>query len=161
MRRILAACLCVAILAGCGSSGLVYNAAYIGDRLNVPLSEVVVAVPFGGEGGRPVNLHVALVAVMNPRRAALSTYADAIAIVHRMAPRIASALVARAQQERAVTHADLPALRLALAKEAESVARQAIAKWAHAADYSVEFLITSFYLSDDSAARPGRVPGIP
>ncbi|MBM4033572.1 MAG: hypothetical protein FJ291_17555 [Planctomycetes bacterium] len=158
MRHVLAALLFGLALAGCGSGGLVRYGTYVGDRLVVPLGETVVAVPLAGAEGGYANLHITLAAAMNPRRAALGGQADAAAILHRTAPRISSAIIARAQQEKAVSVASLPALRAALLKEAESAFRAAIAKWVHAENYNIEFLATDFYLTNGSAAKSPPPP---
>jgi hypothetical protein len=151
MRHVLVAGLLLA-LAGC-SDGLVRTGAYVGDRLVVPLAETVVAVPLAGADGGYANLHVTLAAAMNPRKAALGGQGDAVAILYRMSPRISSAIIARAQQEKAVSVDSLPALRAALLKEAEGVFRTAVGKWVHAGNYDIEFLATDFYLTNGSAAK--------
>ena len=152
MRYVLVACV-LAALAGCDTSGLVRSGGYVGDRLVVPLGETVVAVPPAGADAGYANLHVSLAAALNPRKSALGGQGDAVAILHRMFPRISSAMIARAQQEKAVSAASLPALRAGLLKEAEGVFRTAIAKWVYAPDYNIEFLATDFYLTNGSAAK--------
>jgi len=158
MRHVLLGSLCVAALAGCDSGGLARNASYVGDRQGIALDETVVTVPLAGAEARQANLHISLVVMLNPRRAALSTYEGAASIVRRTGSRISDALIARAQREKAISLAELPALRSALVEEAEAVLRTPLSQWAHGADFKVEFLVTSFFLTDDSVGKARRPP---
>jgi hypothetical protein len=130
-----------------------YSAGYVGDRTSVELDETVVTV-WKAEGVTlPLNLHVALGAIVNPRKTTLSSPDEVAGIIRRLEPRINSRVVERLTGATSVTAERMRLLQSEVENIAQSAFNDAFARWSKAADYEVEIVVTSFYLTDLSAGR--------
>lgn len=159
MRILVSVCVAGVVLAGCagGPSGkdTTYSAAYVGDQSAVVFDEVVIAVPSKGVETGFANIHVALSAIINPKKKFLSETYDAAGIIRRSYPRIAAAIVTVVEQQEAPA-ANINTLRESIHRAANRVLSATFSKWSSAEDYEVEIVVASLYVTDGSVGRNAR-----
>ena len=148
---------CTAALCGCATvpppADTPVSATYVGDRARVAFDEIVVSLPFRGASGPYQNLHVALAALVNPRKTTLSNPYQAEQILRRVeartAARISESLAKVGQQ----SLEDTERLRRKTQSEAQEVVEEALRQWEHGSDYRVEIVVVSLYWTDASVGR--------
>jgi hypothetical protein len=133
---------------------------YVGDRITVSLQEVIASVAVEGAGQPYQNLHVELAAVINPVKT--ETYSSQSYstfkvedLVRRLGPRISSEVLKTLCEGRTLSPKTMGAIRSIIVSRAQDVVSQALSEWKYAADFSVEILITTMYLTDPSVGKTG------
>ena len=136
---------------------------YVGDRITVSLQEVIASVAVEGAGQPYQNLHVELAAVINPVKTETSSQSYSSFkvedLVRRLGPRISSEVLKTLCEGRTLSPKTMGAIRSIIISRAQDVVSQALSEWKYAADYSVEILITTMYLTDPSVGRTGPLRG--
>jgi hypothetical protein len=157
MRKTCVAVLISVLLAGCASApqysgGKIYNASYVGDRDSAAIQEVVAAVRCSGSERDFVNVHVVLEGIINPKEDAFSDTGNVRSILHRLSPRISSAVVSVIQRNPLVAE-NVSGLRVSIQEEANRVFAGEFSTWSSAGKYEVQLVVTSLYLTDGSVRR--------
>jgi hypothetical protein len=137
---------------------------YIGDRLTVSLQEIIASVAVEGAGQPYQNLHVELAAVINPLKTETNTSQTYSSVkvedfIRRLGPKISSEVLKTLCEGRTLSPKTMGAIRSIILSRAQDVVSQALTDWRYAADYSVEILITTMYLTDPSVGKTGPLRG--
>src|SRR4030095_9316599 len=119
-----------------------YSAAYVGDRTSIEFDETVVTVWKGGAGSAPLNLHIALGALVNPKKSTLSSPQEVVGIIRRLEPRINSRLVGRFTGTTGLAPEQLRVMRAEVEQIGQAALNDAFARWSKAADYEVDGVVT-------------------
>ena len=130
-----------------------YSAAYVGDRTSIEFDETVVTVWKSGAGSTPLNLHIALGALVNPKKSTLSSPQEVVGIIRRLEPRINSRLVETFTGATGLAPEQLRVMRTEVEQIGQAALNDAFSKWSKAADYEVEIVVTALYLTELSAGR--------
>ena len=149
------------LMCGCVTSpapqGQAYSAYAIGDRMRVALDEVIVSLPLKGAPRPYQNLHVGLAATVNPVKPTMYAPYTVSDILQRLDPRISARVVEVLSGMKGQSLDDMPALRVQVAREAQSVVDDAMQRWQHGSEYEVKILVVSLYWTDPSVGRAPTV----
>lgn len=129
------------------------SATYVGDRARVAFDEIVVSLPFRGASGPYQNLHVALAALVNPRKASFSNPYQAQDILRRIEARASAKVSESLSTAGGQSLEDTERLRQKVRTEAQEVVNEALRQWEHGADYRVEIAVVTLYWTDASVGR--------
>jgi len=120
--------------------------------------EVVVSLRLRGANAPYQNLHVALAALVNPRKTTVSTpYGSspdqAEGILRRVEIRVAARLSEALIDSKEESLDNTERLRRRILSEAQAVVDEAMRQWQYGSEYQVEIVIASLYWTDASVGR--------
>jgi hypothetical protein len=157
MNRIVVTIILACYASGCATAptpqGQQYHASYVGDRLTVPLDEIVVTIP-GKPDGELRNLHVVFAAIVNPMGTSSAMEYDVRSIIERAYVRISSTLVQDITSGTINTSMDLENLRVRIVSAAKSAFDPVYSKWSRSGEFNVEIVVVSLYFTNGSVGRP-------
>ena len=120
---------------------------------NQPFREVVVSVPVEGAHQVYQNLHVQLVAIVNPTDPAVYDASTVRVMLNRLEPRTCAEVMKVLTDSPTISPHKLDQVRDAILTKIQPVIRETLREWPHAAQYDVEVVIVSIYWTDSTVGR--------
>jgi hypothetical protein len=140
--------------------GKTSSASSIGDRHTVSLDEIVVSVPVPDKPDQYQNLHVFFSAIVDSEKSDWDLDAYEVGrMVGRLSTRLSASTVEKLLEFGPVSVKDFSSIRKQLVSTAQQTFDSAFSKWTRAAEFKVEIVIVSLYLTDASVGKerePGR-----
>jgi hypothetical protein len=125
----------------------------VGDRERVAFDEIVVSLKLNDDPAPYENLHVALTAFVNPRRATKASLGDAESIVRRCERRLTVHVTATLSSLGPQTLVNGQKVRQDVKTEAQEIVDDAMKQWKDGGDFQVEIAVASWYWTSSSVGR--------
>jgi hypothetical protein len=125
---------------------------------NCAFREVIVSVPVEGAHQVYQNLHVQLVAIVNPLNASVYDASSVRGMLNRLGPRTCAEVAKLLSESPTTSPHKLDQVHDAIITKIQPVIRQTLRDWPHASQYDVDVVIVSMYWTDSTVGRHDLAP---